>query len=100
MVTSFSLKGYPTDSIIRISIYQSFKFQFVAGWPQGQGFELEISLGKFNEEVVIHAMEQVKRDLLYALDNAKAELEFLEWLPSNAENVDGGEGALIEFPNR
>lgn len=49
-------------------------------------FKRDIDLEQFNMEVVIPAMERLKNDLQYQLDAAKAELEFLDWLPSNADN--------------
>jgi len=67
-------------------VYQDFKFRFVAAWKMDKRFKRDIDLEQFNMEVVIPAMERLKNDLQYQLDAAKAELEFLDWLPSNADN--------------
>jgi len=48
--------------------------------------EVEINLEAFNRETVIPAMERLKIELQNELDSAKADLEFLEWLPSNSDN--------------
>lgn len=69
-------------------VYQQFKFMFVARLPQGKDFEDELELTAFNAAQVIPAMEELKQSLLFALDEAKADIEFLEWLPSNTDNFE------------
>lgn len=73
-------------------IYQKFKQWFIAGLPGGRDFDTRIGLEEFNRQVVIPEMEELKRHFLREIDEAKATIEFLEWLPSNAENTDEGEG--------
>lgn len=68
-------------------IYHDFKSRFVADWEIDSSMkEVEINLEAFNRETVIPAMERLKIELQNELDSAKADLEFLEWLPSNSDN--------------
>lgn len=68
-------------------IYQNFKWEFVANWRIDHAFEVELDLSGFNARYVIPVMEALKNELQKQLDRAKADLEFLEWLPRNAENL-------------
>lgn len=71
-------------------VYQDFKWQFVSNWPAGLPFEKQIDLSEFNTRYVIPVMEVLKEELQNELDRAKADLEFLEWLPSNDNGIFDG----------
>lgn len=72
-------------------VYQKFKAWFIAGLPQGKDFDTRIGLEEFNRQVVIPETEELKRQFLREIDEAKAAIKFLEWLPSNADNLEAAD---------